>query len=198
MQYVIMANGQAKRWKNHLGIPKHLVKVGGETLLARTTRLLHEADADAQVVITAHDERYETMGARLHRPHNYELEIDRFPPELLDEPTVFLYGDTFYTQSAIEAICAPQPKRRLCFYGSTERIFAVRANDYELMRSLLEELRAEVVAGKIADCKGWQLYHRYLRLPLEGKEIAQDYVLLEDATTDFNTPEEYEAFAAGR
>ena len=198
MQYVIMANGQARRWKNHLGIPKHLVEVDGETLLARTTRLLHEADAEAQVVITAHDERYETQGARLHHPVQFELEIDRFPLELLVEPTVFLYGDTFYTPEAVAAICEPQPDARLCFYGNGARIFAVRAADFELMKRLLAELRAQVVTGEIPDCKGWQLYHRYLDMPLEGKDIAGDYVLIEDATTDFNTPEEYEAFVAGR
>ena len=31
-------------------------------------------------------------------------------------------------------------------------------------------------------------------MPLEGKEIAGEYVLIEDETTDFNTPEEYRAF----
>ena len=198
MQYVIMANGAARRWNNYLGIPKHLVKVDGETLLERTARLIREADPDASVVITAHDERYRVPGTALHRPLRWELEIDRFPPELLVEPTVFLYGDTFYTKEAVSTICGSTLGGAMCFYGNRTRIFAVRADDVKVMSSLLEELRNRGVAGEILDCKGWQLYHRYLGLPLEGKAIAGDYLLIEDETTDFNTPEEYRAFVERR
>ena len=188
-----MANGAARRWNNYLGIPKHLAKVGDETLIGRTVRMIHTADPQAQVVITAHDDRYGIEGARLHHPIHGELEIDRFPPELLDQPTIFLYGDTFYTEGSLSAIIA-HTGNALCFYGSRERIFAVRANDFNVMHTLLEELRTRIVSGEIPDCKGWQLYHRYLDMPLEGKEIAGEYVLIEDETTDFNTPEEYRAF----
>lgn len=193
MQYVIMANGASSRWKNYLGIPKHLAKVGGETLIQRTTRMVRKMDPSARVVITAHDERYAVEGARLHYPIHGELEIDRFPPELLDQPTIFLYGDTFYTEHALDVIVSA-PCGPMGFFGNEDRIFAVRAEDFACMRSLLEDLRSRIITGEIPDCKGWQLYHRYVGLPLEGKKIAGEFVLIDDQTTDFNTPEEYRVF----
>ena len=64
MKYIIMADGKGTRWNNYHNIPKHLIEIGGETLLARTVRLLRENDARADIVITSHDPRYEVPGAR--------------------------------------------------------------------------------------------------------------------------------------
>lgn len=40
MKYIIMADGEGKRWGNYKGVPKHLITVEGETILERTIRLL--------------------------------------------------------------------------------------------------------------------------------------------------------------
>lgn len=61
MRYIIMAAGKGTRWNNHLGVPKHLVKINGETLLGRTTRLLKENDIN-NYVITTSDSRYAEYG----------------------------------------------------------------------------------------------------------------------------------------
>ena len=70
MKYIIMADGKGTRWNNYHNIPKHLIESGGETLLARTVRLLRENDARADIVITSHDPRYEVPGARRYEPQN--------------------------------------------------------------------------------------------------------------------------------
>lgn len=44
MKYIIMADGKGTRWGNYQDIPKHLIQIGGETLLGRTVRLLNEKD----------------------------------------------------------------------------------------------------------------------------------------------------------
>ena len=193
-----MANGAATRWGNYLGVPKHLARVGEETLLERTVRLVGAAAPDAEVVISAHDERYRVKGARFYTPLRNDYEIDRFVLELLDEPCCFLYGDACYTPEAIDTICAAGGSSDLLFFGSSSRIFAVKVFAPEVAASLLRDLRAEIEEGSIPDCKGWQLYHRYLGMPLEGKAIGDDYVLIEDGTTDFNTPSEYEAYLGNR
>ena len=84
MKYIIMADGKGTRWNNYHNIPKHLIEIGGETLLARTVRLLRENDALADIVITSHDPRYEVSGARRYEPQNNHLEIDRFTEELIE------------------------------------------------------------------------------------------------------------------
>ena len=92
MKYIIMADGKGTRWGNYQDIPKHLIQIGGETLLGRTVRLLNEKDPGCEVVITSHDERYEFEGARRYEPKNNRLEIDRFTEELIADNICFLYG----------------------------------------------------------------------------------------------------------
>lgn len=194
-----MANGEARRWGNYLGKPKHLVEITeGESLLARTVRLVHAQDPHAEVIISAHDERYAVEGAQLYTPPVRDLEIDRFVPELLDRPCCYLYGDAYYTEESIRTICRTSTSHDMLFFGNAGRIFAVKMLNPGYVCQLLDELRRNIVAGKIDDCKGWQLYHRYLGMELAGKDIADDFVFIEDATTDFNTPDEYLSFIRNR
>ena len=51
MKYIIMADVDGKRWNNYIGIPKHLIEINGEPILARTVRLLKENGID-DIVIT--------------------------------------------------------------------------------------------------------------------------------------------------
>ena len=60
MIYIIMADGKGTRWNNYQNIPKHLIQIDGETLLARTTRLLKEYEPTCQVFITTNNTEYET------------------------------------------------------------------------------------------------------------------------------------------
>ena len=46
MRYIIMADGEGKRWGNYKGVPKHLITVEGETILERTIRLLIKLGID--------------------------------------------------------------------------------------------------------------------------------------------------------
>lgn len=195
MRYVIMANGQGRRWKNHLGIPKHLAPTPtGETLVERTARLVVELDPEAEVVMSAHDERYAVAGTRLYTPCAAQFEIDRFVPELLDRRCCFLYGDTYYTEDVMRLICATPAKEGLLAFGNEQRIFALRVEEHRRVLAVLRDLRARIASGEIPDCKGWQLYHAFWGMPLEGKNIDRGFVLVNDETTDFNTAEEYRVF----
>ena len=91
MKYIIMADGKGTRWQNYNDIPKHFIEINGETLLARTVRLLRQGDPGCEVIITSHDPRYEVEGARRYEPKNNHLEIDRFTEELIEDNVCFLY-----------------------------------------------------------------------------------------------------------
>ena len=93
MRYVIMANGKGSRWNNYEGIPKHLISIGGETLLQRTTRLVHSFDSQAEVIITSRNPDCVAEGARRYEPLRSQREIDRFCVELIQDGVCFLYGD---------------------------------------------------------------------------------------------------------
>ena len=190
MKYIIMADGKGTRWNNYHNIPKHLIEIGGETLLARTVRLLRENDARADIVITSHDPRYEVPGARRYEPQNNHLEIDRFTEELIADDVCFLYGDTFYSESVIQKI-ADTPAEKLLFFGNERSIVAIKVADGALFRQHVDRVRALFLAGQIEKCIGWQVYQSFEGLPFGEKTIAADYILIQDGTEDFNSPADY-------
>ena len=190
MKYIIMADGKGTRWNNYHNIPKHLIEIDGETLLARTVRLLRENDARADFVITSHDPRYEVPGARRYEPQNNHLEIDRFTEELIADDVCFLYGDTFYSESVIQKI-ADTPAEKLLFFGNERSIVAIKVADGALFRQHVDRVRALFLAGKIEKCIGWQVYQSFEGLPFGEKTIAADYILIQDGTEDFNSPADY-------
>lgn len=191
MIYIIMADGKGTRWNNYQNIPKHLIKIKGETLLARTTRLLHQFDPTCQVFITTHNKAYETEGAILYEPLNNHLEIDRFTEELIDDNICFLYGDTYYSANAISEITEKQAEDIL-FFGTQKSIIAVKIKDGELFKRHVHRVRNLFLAGKIDKCIGWQVYRSFQDIPFDERRIEGKFVLIEDWTKDFNSPDDFE------
>ena len=190
MKYIIMADGKGTRWQNYNDIPKHFIKINGETLLGRTVRLLRQGDPDCEVIITSHDPRYEVDGARRYEPKNNHLEIDRFTEELIEDNVCFLYGDTYYSEEAAAAIIGTAAEDIL-FFGNQRSIVAVKVADGGLFRSHVDRVRQLFIEGKIEKCIGWQVYQSFLGLPFGEKKIDSKYVLIKDGTEDFNSPEDF-------
>ena len=190
MKYIIMADGKGTRWQNYNDIPKHFIEIGGETLLGRTVRLLKEGDPNCEVIITSHDSRYEIPGARRHEPLNNNLEIDRFTEELIEDDVCFLYGDTYYSDFAMRTIISTEADDMM-FFGNGRSIVAIKVADGDLFRSHVHRVRDLFLEGKIAKCIGWQVYQSFTGLPFGEKQIGEKFLVLEDGTEDFNSPEDY-------
>ena len=190
MKYIIMADGKGTRWQNYNDIPKHLIEIGGETLLGRTVRLLKEGDPGCEVIITSHDSRYEIPGARRHEPLNNNLEIDRFTEELIEDDVCFLYGDTYYSDFAMRTIISTEADDMM-FFGNGRSIVAIKVADGDLFRAHVHRVRDLFLEGKIAKCIGWQVYQSFTGLPFGEKQIGEKFLVLEDGTEDFNSPEDY-------
>ncbi|HKM28524.1 MAG TPA: hypothetical protein VJY37_02475 [Anaerovoracaceae bacterium] len=191
MKYIIMADGKGTRWHNHNNIPKHFIEVDGETLLARTVRLLRTLDKDCDVIITSHDPRYEVPGAVRYEPKNNHLEIDRFTSELICDDVCFLYGDTLYSEDTIKTI-VETPTEDIIFFGNRRSIVAIKVADGKLFAGHVDRVRQLFLDGKIQKCIGWQVYQSFLGLPFGEKKIADKYILIEDETRDFNSPDDLE------
>ena len=56
MKYIIMADGEGKRWKNYNGLPKHLIPVDGEPIIKRTIDQIRSIDDRGDIIITSHNE----------------------------------------------------------------------------------------------------------------------------------------------
>ena len=195
MKYVIMAAGKGTRWNNYLGIPKHLAIVDGETLLARTTRLLKE-NYISDFVITCHDARYAQYGP-IAKQTKTECELDRFEETFLNEPVCYLYGDVYYTEDAIKTIINTDTDDVL-FFGGDWEIFAIKVKNTKHFLEEKQKVKDLYLRGEINRCIGWEIY-RSLHNLLIGNEydysrhiITDDYIKILDETFDFDTPEEYD------
>lgn len=191
MKYIIMADGKGTRWKNYQDRPKHLIEINGETLLGRTVRLLQEGDPTGEIIITAHDSRYVFPGARRYEPLHNHLEIDRFTAELIEDDVCFLYGDTYYAQEAIDTILSTDTED-LLFFGNDRAIVAIKVADGTLFKRHVARVRQLYIEGKIEKCIGWQVYQSFVGLPFGPKQITDKFVVLQDGTEDFNSPEDYD------
>ena len=65
---IIIAAGEASRWGNYKGIPKHLIEIDNEPILYRTVRLLKENDLDNIYIVAPDDDRYKVPGSKLYIP----------------------------------------------------------------------------------------------------------------------------------
>ena len=140
MKYIIMADGEGRRWNNFGGVPKHFAKVGGETLIGRTVRLLKRSCPLSTIIITSHDLRYDFPGTLRHEPQNNHTEIDRFTEELIADDTCFLYGDTWYSEESIQMILQ-HPAAAVTFFGRGSDIFAVKVRNGAMFRKKVNEAR---------------------------------------------------------
>lgn len=194
MRYIIMADGKGRRWKNYMGFDKHCIPIDGETIMERTVRLVHKLDPDSEILITSHNEALGIKGAERYEPKNNVLEVDRFTFELIADNVCFLYGDVFYAEETLERIVSDSSDERVLFFGNEKSICAVLVRDGSYFSSLVDEIRTRFLAGKIAECKGWQVYHLHAALPLEGRDIGEHFVNVSRLTCDFNYPEDYDEF----
>jgi choline kinase len=186
-KYIIMADGKAKRWT--LDTPKHLVEIEGEPILKRTVRLLGDED----IVITSHNEAYNF--APRYEPFNNIMEIDRFlsNEEIwnIEGDTVFIYGDVFYSEKAIETI-KKVPTKSVTFFGRRKankvkkygEIFAVKVSNYGLFKFVCEGVRVREQRG-LARGLAWDVFRA-----LDKK----NFVELDSIVEDFDKPEDLENF----
>ena len=113
MRVIIRCAGGNRRWGNHLGVPKHLAPINGETLLGRAVRLTNELapDADVRVVVRdLSDRRYLIPGSRrsTYKPTPDNGDVDKIASsEHLWDPkgrTVVMFGDVWWDRPDLASI----------------------------------------------------------------------------------------------
>lgn len=187
MKYVIMCAGNGKRWGNYLGIPKHFVKIKGETLIGRTARLLKENGIN-DYIITTSDERYKKYGEIRSQSHN-DCEVDRFEEIEADE-ICYLYGDVYYTENTLKTIIETDTDDIL-FFGSEMEIFGVKVKNKKLFMKHKNKVKKLYLANKIDRCIGWEVYKSINNLPLNDYAITDNFYLIKDETDDIDCPKHY-------
>ena len=138
MKYIIMSAGKGTRWNHYLGISKQEVIINGESLLERTVRLIRENDCNSEIIISSNNEAHKVNGTVLHNPTYFDNYRRKYCYELVNEPLIYLYGDTFYEKESIHKIILPNNKD-VIFYGNSRAIVGIRVNDFVLFKKALSE-----------------------------------------------------------
>lgn len=198
MRYIIMADGEGKRWGNYKGVPKHLITVEGETILERTIRLLLKFGiAETDIWVTSSDPRYKTIWNNTIPQSIKDCELERFEESLINGPICYLYGDVYYTEPAMQTIIETDTDDIL-FFGSDWEIFAIKVKEINKFLNEKHKVKEKYMTGELNRCIGWEIYRSLHGLLMEDEydfdnhKITDDYVKILDETCDFDYPAEYE------
>lgn len=210
MKYIIMCGGKYDKWET----PKQLQKVFGYPIVQWTIwNLMDHGIHPHDIFISSNDSRFDGFGIdRLQHENNFEVKdgkkisgywVDAFYPT--KEPTTYLFGDVYYSTNAIKTIIENHTDNVL-FFGSRnlkrednlkewEEPFAFKVVNQRLFRAGIEackELCDEGLTNR--EPIAWELYRVINGYNINKHIIGDNYIPIDDITTDFDTPEELEKF----
>ena len=207
MKYIIMCGGKYKYWET----PKQLKEVYGHPIVWWTIHLLFDNGIHPDdIYISSNDSRFDGFGVeRLKHNNTFETDgknikgywVDGFYP--MREETTYLFGDVMYTDKAIKTIIESETDNVL-FFGSLnlnrkdnfkewEEPFGFKVVNMRLFRAGIEACKELYDEGKTRRHPiSWELYRVINGYPVNEHIIGANYVAIDDKTTDFDTPEEYE------
>ena len=199
-KYVILACSNDDK----LGMPRQLVDINGEPVIARTIRQLKEHGID-DIIVVAKDKRFNELGVKVHKPlnstYNYLTEegyyIDLFPFELMNEPVCFMMGDVYFSDDAINTIVTTDTDSTLyfCSYNNKaneyikkwDEPFAYKVVDIELFKNKINEVK------RLWDEKAtwrnpiiWELYRCINGLNVNVHKMTENYIAINDVTCDID------------
>lgn len=207
---IVIAAGEATRWDNYLDVPKHYAVIAGEPIIERTIRLLSERGQDDVWLVS---KNYKIPGARTYRPRlnadNHDADKFISSQHLWDaqKRTIVLYGDVYFTESAIDTILADENGyyRLFCRPTGSERFsypygecFALSFYpvDHESLRYNLQRLVYLYKADVIGRIGGWELTRLMANVPIgkmdQHKDELDNYIVIDDETNDIDYPSDYE------
>ena len=185
--------------------PKPLSVINGETLLERTIRLLKERGI-TDISISSNDERYEQYGKVLYHHNSYKYEggkiygywVDAYYPT--DEPCIYLHGDVYYSENAIDRILNLKPSVNTFIGNEVARNkehknwgepFGWIVVDQKSFREGIEKVKKLQDEGKLdrGFAISWELYRVLNGLdPNKQYIIDSTYLSIDDETIDIDAP----------
>ena len=202
MKYIIMCGGEYK----HFTIPKQLLEVKGEVIVARTVRLLKE-NGVKDIYISSNDPRFDEYAPRLKNKKNDFVTdngktkgywLDAFYP--IGEPCCYIFGDVYFTPGAIKAIVEYNSNNNILFGTGIARNeehqnwgepFAYKVNKYEEFMNGVNAVKKLYDEGKTARHPiVWEVYRYLHNLDVNVQTITTDYISIDDGTIDIDNPEQ--------
>ena len=199
MKYIIMCGGIYREWEQ----PKHLLKVGGETIVERTIRLLKDAGV-TDIAISANDPRFDGFGVPvLHHENQYDVAAyNRFTGYWcncfypMDEPACYVFGDVIFSPAAIRTIVetgtndieffASAPPFPLGYMKKWAEPFAFKVADQDHLKRAIFETKALDIAGLFRRKPlAWEFWAVVRHTDLNGIDYTS-YTVINDYTCDID------------
>jgi hypothetical protein len=214
MRAIIIAAGEATRWNNYLGVPKHLVPVDGEPIAKRTIRLLRDRGVLDIFLVGLDSDLYRLPGSQLYvakkTPEYHGADKFLSSQELWNTQgrTLALFGDVFFSEAAIDIIVNDSKKTWTAYgrRGASKitgkqggEIFAQSfyPNDIDRHREKLFYIIDLYNQGVINRCIGWEHYRAMqgaTGVNVKKHKIYQDFTVIDDWTEDFDWPQDHVRF----
>lgn len=206
MRIIIAAGGQGKRWNNYLNTNKHLLKIDNEPILVRTVRQFKKYTSN---IIIVSDIDYNHIAETRNPVHGEFLDFGKIYSShnfWSDDRTIIVFGDTYFTDEAVDKIVNDQEifrfflrKGASSYTGKDHKeIFAVAFNK-EMNNKIKESL--EVLIKRQQQGPGaWRLYLYLHNLEQEKKNFynTDGYVHIDDWTEDFDYPIDFKRWMKRR
>lgn len=213
---IIVAGGEAKRWKNYLDTPKHLIEIDGVPILDRTIEQIKVHEPDDFYIVS---NKILTRSVKRTSPENnpeYSEANKIFSSRKLwssDGRTIILFGDTYFTNEALEKIMGHKEPGFWVFGRPFEssitgkpygEIFAFTfypesIPDIEFCLDRVTSLEKRMVIRK---ANVWSLYRAMLKIPDDLMDLhivsEKGFVNINDWTEDFDYPVDYDRYIERR
>jgi hypothetical protein len=184
---LIPAGGDQTRWASTL--PKQLVTVNGESLLARLKRQT-ESQAEAFIILTADSYIESLFPGDTYFPRDSRCLCETLvnTRHLWGRRTVIILGDTVISNATMEKILTD--RRPCAFWGNWTDILAVSVYEEEanaLMMAMWSAVRDQ------GEGKLWQAYRAYCGFDLDDHQFDKHGTFIDtmDWSRDFDYVEEY-------
>lgn len=195
MRYIIMCGqNETRGWLK----PRQLAMLNGEVLVERTIRLLTECgvDKDDITITTDVPEKFNYITDIRVQPYDSSgLWVNCF--YRTNEPTCYLFGDVYYSYSAILTIVSC-PEDDIYFFASHPEgtmhkkwaePFGFKVNDIDQFFKYVEATKDFYKRGLLKRCIAWELWQ-----VIKGTELNKidytNYIIIDDYTCDLDEPKD--------
>lgn len=195
MRYLIMCGGASADDE----YPRQLYKINGESLIARTVRLLRENGIEPE--ITSHNKVFKRYAPlieynSINRPYYW---VDAF--YLTGEPTTYLFGDVLYSPAAIKKIIetktdtiqffASAPPFAPCYPKEYAEPLAFKVVATERFEKAIKRTKWLADNGCFSRSPiSWELWQVIKGTSLNN--IVTNYIVINDYSCDIDSEEEYD------
>jgi hypothetical protein len=208
---IIVSAGEGKRWGNYLGVDKsHVMVENGEPIINRTARQVKHHGSNLYIISNL----LKVAEIKTKKPQNNpnwneaNKMFSSMPYWNQDGRTIILFGDTYFTDEAMNKIMGHDQPGFYIFgrpfgsqftgkpYGEIYAMSFYPENKDQLLFALERASRLEQ-RGVIEKANVWAVYRAMLKLPddlMNEHIVGSKFVNIDDWTEDFDYPHDYENF----